>query len=117
MWALTEVLPKAAADSKRYAQSSLTLVSSLALMDHPAITDMLLNSLAAGDTALPRSFVVESLRRRAADSRVRAVLAKIAVEDADPQVRELAGKPLTPEEMRAPSMAAPPRAWGYRRTT
>jgi hypothetical protein len=107
MRALTEVLPRAAADSQRYAHSSLTLVSELSNMEHPAITDMLLDSLVTGVTSLPRSFVVEALRRRTADSRVGAVLAKIAAEDADPQVRELEARPLGPEEKRALTTQGP----------
>ncbi len=107
MRALTEVLPKAAADSERYAHSSLTLVSELANMDHPAITDMLLDSVRAGGTALPRRFVVEALRRRTADSRVRATLERIAAEDADPQVREMAARPLGPEEKGMPANSGP----------
>jgi S1-C subfamily serine protease len=50
---------------------------------------------------------VEALRRRTADSRVSVALAKIAAEDADPQMRELAAKPLGPEETGGTSATGP----------
>jgi hypothetical protein len=98
MQALTEVLPAATAQSQRYALASHTLVSQLSYMDHPAITDMLLDGLDPGDTWPDRSLAVEALRRRTDDPRVRAALERIAREDADPQLRELAGKPLDADE-------------------
>ncbi len=109
MRALTEVLPKAAADSPRYANASLTLVSQITFMNHPAITDMLLESLSAGDAWPGRRIAVEALRRRADDPRVRAALAKVAAEDADPQIRELAGKPSVATERPVAATGGPPR--------
>jgi len=109
MRALAEVLPRAAADSKAYASASFTLVSELSYMKHPAITDMLLDSLDASEPWLDRSFAVESLRRRTDDPRVREALAKIARDDADPQVRALAVKPLGAEEKTVDVSALPPR--------
>jgi hypothetical protein len=107
MRALTEMLPLAAADSERYAQASHTLVSELAYMKHPAITDMLLESLDAERKWMDRSWVIEALRRRPPEPRVLEALARIAVQDADPRIRELAARPLGPEE-KAPT-AGPPR--------
>lgn len=89
MRALAEVLPKAAADSQVYARASHTLVSELAYLKHPAITDMLLDGLSAGNLWLDRGFAFRSLNS-SGDPRARAALEKIAGEDVDPEVRELA---------------------------
>lgn len=109
MRALTEVLPRAAADSPRYAHASLTLVSSLSLMDHPAITDMLLEAVGPGGPAILQGLAIEGLQRRAADPRVRAALAGIAAQHANPEFREQAGKALSTDAIPAAAPAGPPR--------
>lgn len=111
MRALAEVLPKAAAESDRYAHGSSTLLSDLARMEHPAITDMLLDIVRSEGVHFPRRTAVEAMRRRAADVRVRTELERIAAEDADPEVREVAARPLSLEEkgMRSNTVSLPPR--------
>lgn len=87
---LAAVLPKAAAESQRYAQASLTLVSELASREHPAITELLLDGLSATGSWLDRGLAIRTLgSRHFNDPRVRAALEKIAAEDADPKTRAL----------------------------
>lgn len=109
MRALTEALPRAATESQGYARASLTLVRELTDMNHPAITDMLLDGLDAGSAWLDRSMAVEALHRRADDPRVRAALEKIAAEDTDPKLRELAGMPLSTSQKTIAATAGPSR--------
>lgn len=99
MRALAEVLPEAAAESDRYTHSSLTMLGELARMEHPAMTDMFISLARSDDGSLPRSRVVETMRRRAAELRVREELERIAAEDPDPEVREIAARPLRPDEI------------------
>lgn len=102
MQALAEVLPRAAADSQHYARASHTLVSELAYLKHPAITDMLIDGLSASSPWLDRGFAFRSLQSTG-DPRARAALEKIATEDADPKARELARDALKQPSINPPA--------------
>ncbi len=78
------------------------LLSRLGSVYHPAITGLLLDSLARATQPSVRQSIVGQLIRRNADERVQAVLRKISVEDADPELRQMATQALSP----SPSAAA-----------
>lgn len=89
---LAEVLPRAAQSPGRSEVDFM--VSQLGAIDHPAITDMLLTSMDRSDEVLDRRVVLNQLTRRGNDTRVRAALEKIAADDPDPELRQMAGRAL-----------------------
>lgn len=93
--ALTEVLPKAVRESEAYKRASFTLMSELAQLQHPAITNLLLSELTASDAWYDPSRAVEGLRSHTGDPRVRAALQKIVGESPQPQLKALAASILS----------------------
>lgn len=113
--ALAGILPRAVADSEQYARASLTLVSQLAQLDHPAIPAMIIDGLENGATWMDPNYAIQALRRHTAIPKVRATLQKIAMEHPTPRVREAAAETLrgdVPQPLaaatRGGASAAPP---------
>ncbi len=72
------------------------LLSRLGTVYHPAITGLLLDSLARATQPSVRLSIVSQLIRRNAEERVQTVLTKLSVEDADPELRQMAMQALIP---------------------
>ena len=94
--AFVQVLPTAAraaaASPEDKAKSSdlvTVLISRLSSIDHPAITDMLLDAYEHPGWADP-FHILNQLARRGADPRVRALLEKVSAEAVDSPLREIA---------------------------
>jgi len=96
----------------------MTLVSELAQLKHPAVTDLLLAELTASDSWYDPSWAIQVLSSRTEDPKVRATLQKVAEESPRPQVRALAASLLSGGLQRragdqsgvvAASTPAPPR--------
>jgi hypothetical protein len=66
------------------------LLSRLGSIHHPAITGVLLDSLERTRQPSVRQTIVSQLIQRNRDERVQATLRKLSVEDADPELRQLA---------------------------
>jgi hypothetical protein len=106
--AFVQLLPKAVRtattqDKASASQLVMGLVSRLGPIDHPAVTDMLLDAWEHPYTpGVHDTFhVLNQLARRGADPRVRALLEKISAEPADSPEREIARNALN-------KLAAPP---------
>jgi HEAT repeat protein len=92
--ALAQVLPRAVKSLPKGEMSMIVLLGGLSSINHPAITDMLLDSLATSRELSVRQQIVQQLARRSAEPRVRAVLEKTSSGDADPRLRDIAASAL-----------------------
>ncbi len=93
--ALLSVLPAVVAESDTLKRSTAGMLSELASIDDPAITDMLLANVDGGEEWLDRESAVRCLGyvpARRDDPRVSATLARISASDPNAELRTLAAQ-------------------------
>lgn len=108
--ALVAALPPASGQSATMQMSVNQLVRELSLMEHPAITDMLLASIQGNDKWLDTQSAIYALGQlpsRRDDPRVRSALEKIRADDPNPLLRQTAGEALNRQPASYPGTDKP----------
>ncbi len=88
--ALMDLLPRMETTSSSGVNPSLLLLSRLAVIDDPAITDLVLKNMGNLRSGDRFSILRGMLASGRGDPRIRAALERISVEDPDPNLRQYA---------------------------
>jgi hypothetical protein len=89
-----QALADLAGRSREFRHTLLIVLNELRTIDRPAMTSLLL-ALLEGATTGDKHWIIPGLSTQHADPRARAALEKIAAQDPDSQLREIAAKALS----------------------